>query len=143
MPKKLKIKDLFKKIDLPLGKYVIFGSGPMGIRGLRKCYDLDILVTEDIFNEYKNKSDWEYKEFERDGRHVEMVEKNNIELYKTWGPGEWNEDELIKTSEIIDGLPFVRLEYVIKWKKISGREKDLNDIKIIEGYIKSKKQSHS
>jgi len=134
-------KTLFKKIkemNLPIGKYVIFGSGPMGIRGLRECHDLDILVTEDVFNDYKEKLDWKSKDFERDGRYVEMIEKDNIELYKIWGPGEWSDKELIESAEIIDGLPFARLDYFIKWKRISGRKKDLNDVKTIEEYIRDK-----
>ncbi|NQU87413.1 MAG: hypothetical protein HQ541_16795 [Mariniphaga sp.] len=134
-------QELFKKVremKLLLGEYVIFGSGPMCILDLRECRDLDILVTKDIFEGYKKKLDWKLVEFERDGRQVEFLEKENIELYKEWGPGEWNNEKLIKEAELIDGLPFVKLEYFIKWKKISGREKDLNDIKLIKEYLKNR-----
>ena len=44
--------NLFKQVrdlKLPAGKFVIFGSGPMGIRGLRKCEDIDIVVASDVF----------------------------------------------------------------------------------------------
>lgn len=129
-------KDLFnkvKEIGLPLGKYAIFGSGPMGIRGLRECRDLDIIVTEDIYNIYKNNSDWELKKCDKS----EYLEKDNIELWKNWSPSDWNINQLIKNAEIIDSLPFVRLEEVLRWKKILGRKKDLEDIKIIERYLKN------
>jgi len=134
-------QELFKKIreiGLLLGEYVIFGSGPMCILGLKECHDLDILVIEDVFEEYKKKPDWKFVEFERNGRQVEFLEKENIELYKNWGPGKWDDEKLIKEAELIDGLPFVKLEYVIKWKKISGREKDLNDIELIKEYLKNR-----
>ena len=39
-----------EQLNLPKGKYVIFGSGPLSIRGLRENHDLDILVTEDLWN---------------------------------------------------------------------------------------------
>ena len=129
-------KDLFnkvKEIGLPLGKYAIFGSGPMGIRELRECRDLDIIVTEDIYNIYKNNSGWELKKCDKS----EYLEKDNIELWKNWSPSDWNINQLIKNAEIIDDLPFVRLEEVLRWKKILGREKDLEDIKIIERYLKN------
>ncbi len=41
-------KELFKKVknlNLPIGDYALFGSAPMGIRGLRECHDIDIIVT--------------------------------------------------------------------------------------------------
>lgn len=46
-----KVKDL----NLPFGKYALFGSAPMGIRGLKDCHDIDIIVTEDIWNDIKRK----------------------------------------------------------------------------------------
>lgn len=33
---------------------------------------------------------------------------------------------------------FVRLEKVIKWKKMNGREKDLKDVEVAESYIRNK-----
>jgi len=33
--------DEVRKMDLPLGKYAISGSGPVAIRGLREGRDLD------------------------------------------------------------------------------------------------------
>jgi len=42
---------------------------------------------------------------------------------------------LIDDAEIIDGLPFVKLEYVVKYKKQDGREKDLKDIETIEKFL--------
>lgn len=42
---------------------------------------------------------------------------------------------LIDTAETIDGLPFVRLEHVRARKAAMGREKDLDDIALIEERI--------
>ncbi|PIZ55932.1 hypothetical protein COY23_03855 [bacterium (Candidatus Torokbacteria) CG_4_10_14_0_2_um_filter_35_8] len=130
-----------KKLNLPKGKYAIFGSGPLGIRNIRDAHDLDLIVGEELFNKYKGMPCWEFKSFERDGRYVEMIENSGIEFYKNWGPGNWDTRKLINEAEFIDNLPFVRLEEVKKWKKISGREKDLKDVKLIEKYLqKSEKQ---
>ncbi|MDP2856192.1 MAG: hypothetical protein Q8N90_03720 [bacterium] len=50
--------DLFqkvKKLNLPIGNYAIFGSGSLMIRNIRESRDLNVIVTEDLFEEYKNK----------------------------------------------------------------------------------------
>ena len=43
----------------------------------------------------------------------------------SWGIGEFDVDDLIDTAEIIDGLPFVRLQHVIEYKQIRSSPKDL------------------
>jgi hypothetical protein len=130
-------KQLFKKVkdlNLPLGKYALFGSAPMGIRNLKDCHDADIIVAEDLWEEYKNKG-WEIK---NSPFNTIYLCKEEIELWKEWRPEEWNIRELIGGAEIIDGLPFVRLEKVVEWKKIYGREKDLRDIEVIENFLNAR-----
>jgi len=139
----MKNSDLFQKVKelkLPIGKYALFGSAPLGIKGLRDCHDIDIIVTEDLWDECKNK-DWLLKIALHDGLYPDCpyLEKGKIELWKDWKPGQWNIKQLIREAEIIDGLPFVKLERVLEWKKLSGREKDLKDIEIIEKFLWSQK----
>lgn len=126
---------LFSKLRefaLPVGKYAIFGSGPLGIRSLKECHDLDVIVTEDIFEKYKTSPDWKLK----DCNDSQYLENDGIEFWKNWNPGNWDINKLIQEAEVIDDLPFVKLEEVLKWKKINTREKDLKDIEIIENYLK-------
>ncbi len=133
--------EQLKKLNLPKDKYVIFGSGPLGVRNIRDTHDLDIIVDEELFDKYKNMPDWEFKNFERGDCFVEMIENSGIEFYKEWGPGDWDTPQLIEEAEFIDDLPFVKLETVKKWKQISGREKDLKDVQLIEKYLQmSEKQ---
>ena len=50
--------DLFQKVKelkLPIGKYALFGSAPMGVRGLKECSDIDLIVSEEVWEEYKNR----------------------------------------------------------------------------------------
>jgi len=122
-----------KKIGLPEGDYAIFGSGPLWVRGMRESNDLDIIARGSAWEHAKANGMVDVKEecnLERarfaDGR---------IEIYHDWCPGEWNIDELIDTAERVDGIPFVKLEYVIDWKKQKGREKDMKDLILIEEYL--------
>lgn len=130
--------ELFKrvrKLNLPIGKYALFGSAPLGIRNLKNCHDVDIIVREDLFNEYRNKIGWEHG---MAPSGTERLFSGDVELFKDWNPGKWDTNELIVSAEIIDSLPFVKLEDVLKWKRLMNREKDVEDIKLIENYIRNK-----
>jgi hypothetical protein len=129
-------KELFQKakdLQLPIGQYALFGSTPLGVRNLRDCHDVDIIVTEDLWNKFKNEN-WEIITV-NDG--VQKLSKDDIEILKNWYPGEWDIKKLIEEAEIIDELPFVKLKEVLKWKKLFNREKDQKDIKIIEEFLKT------
>jgi hypothetical protein len=124
-----------KKLNLPKGKFAIFGSGPMAVKGLKEPHDLDVIVTEDVFEDLKSRSNFETKII----KDFEYLEKDGIEFLKEWDPVEWNVERLINEAEMIDGLPFVKLDEILKWKKFENREKDQKDIKLIEEYLKNRK----
>lgn len=114
--------DLFQKVKelkLPISKYALFGSAPLGIRGLKDCYDVDVIVTESLRDEYKSKG-WEVRAMPHGSQYLCNGE---IELWKDWQPGQWDIEQLIQEAEMIEGLPFVRLEKVIEWKKIERKRK--------------------
>ena len=127
--------DLFQRVKtlkLPIGKYALFGSAPLGIRGLRDCHDIDIIATNDLWDECKSGS-WEIKTLP-DGN--QYLWNDGIELWKDWKPGPWDIEALIQEAEMILGLPFVKLEQVLRWKKLLAMEKDLEDIALIEKFLK-------
>ena len=68
------------------------------------------------------------------------MQVGEIEVFKDWKP--WFDDinELIDTADIIDGIRFVKLKYVLEWKSAMGRDKDREDVKIILEYLK---ETHS
>ena len=41
-----------------------------------------------------------------------------------------NHEELIRNAEVIDGVPFIRLNELIKFKNALGRDKDKKDIEL-------------
>ncbi|NGX58181.1 MAG: hypothetical protein K940chlam3_01086, partial [Chlamydiae bacterium] len=100
-----------KKLNLPLGQYLIIGSGSLGIRNLREIGDIDILVDEDLWQQLSNK--------------FEVIEEKEIkkivipgDLIEIFGEVSFGTKELYSVSEriaqanIIDGLPFESLEHV-------------------------------
>ncbi len=119
--------DELKALNLPDGSYAIFGSGPLAVRGIREAKDLDVLVRKDVWDELAKKYTRNVK-----GTGLQI---GNIEAFCQWSPWFDDPDALIDTAEVIDGLPFVRLEHVVSWKSAMGREKDIKDLELIENYL--------
>ncbi|MDX1536012.1 MAG: hypothetical protein R3346_04605 [Candidatus Spechtbacterales bacterium] len=130
------IIDKAKKLNLPRGKYAIFGSGPMTIYKIRDSRDVDIIVTKDLYSIIKNNPEFKEKTWDDGDRYLV---KDNIGIFHSWNYGEYRPDvdKLIDQAELVEGIPFVPLQEVLKWKKAFGREKDKKDIQLIEKYINS------
>lgn len=126
-----------KSLNLPLGQYVVFGSAPMAIHGLREVHDIDLVVKSEFYEKLKQSGEWKEKTWGHSGK--KCLIKNEFEIGKNWDFGDYNPgiDRLISKAEVVDNIPFVRLEEVLKWKKVFGREKDLRDVAIIEDYLKN------
>lgn len=136
--------DIFKEVknlNLPLGEYVIVGSGPMAARGIRECKDIDILVSEKLFDSLKNKG-WNAVNLEWEGRKFTTLKKGIFEVDKNFCTGKFNPDtnEVIKSADLINNIPFLPLSELIKFKKALGREKDLKDIELIKNHLKEYKK---
>ena len=62
---------------------------------------------------------------------------NGLTFGTSWAYGDFDVSLLIDEAEVIDGIPFVRLDHVIEFKRIAGRPKDLLHIRLLEeaGYV--------
>lgn len=133
----LEIKKL-KKLNLPSSNFVIVGSGPLAIKGIRDSKDLDIIVTPPLWNElikkYKvSKNEW----------GVEILSINDfIEILNPKDSLFGNSkvvpvDDIFKNADVIYGIKFINLEHLKKIKVSMGREKDLDDVRLIDQYLYS------
>ncbi len=122
-----------KELNLPLGQYVVFGSGPLVIHGIRETRDIDLLVTKELYSQLKNEV-WEEKELDSGGNYLS---KDVIEVDDSWSYGSYNPapEEIIAKAEIHHGIPFAPLTEVLKWKEAFGRPKDIQDAELIKEYI--------
>lgn len=123
-----------KELDLPHGQYVVFGSGPLDIHGIRETRDVDLLVTTQLYNQLKEQG-WKEKEWGSGGTYLN---KDIYEVDNSWSYGNYNPEpeEIIAIAEMHDGVPFAPLTEVVKWKQAFGREKDLEDVKLIRNFLK-------
>jgi hypothetical protein len=115
-----------ERLRLPKNQFAIFGSGPLSIRNLREANDIDLIVKGQLWNELS-------RNYSVMGER--LIKIGETEIYKDWKP--WFDDVnlLIDSADIFNGYRFVKLEYLLKWKKEMNREKDKVDIKIIQDFL--------
>ena len=135
----MKFEEIAKRtrvLGLNAGEYALFGSVPLAAHGIRESQDIDMLVTHEAYQRLKDQG-WEVEVFPN-GR--EMLRKDCFEAGEDWNYGTYNPDpaKLIKEADIIEGIPVVRLEEALAWKKALRREKDLKDVELIEEFMKHK-----
>jgi hypothetical protein len=122
--------DYVLSLRLPVGDYAIFGSGPLIVRGIIEANnDLDIICRGEAWERVRQVG--EISRFDDENECVNLLE-GRITFGVTWKYGEFDLDELIDTAELIDGLPFVRLEHVIAYKEAADRPKDRHHLRILE-----------
>lgn len=128
-----------KSLKLPPGTYAVFGSGALGTRGIRKSKDIDLIVIPEVYNRLK-KDGWKEEVFPTGKRHL----VNGV--FDIWADLNFSEgynpdiSQVIAEAEVINGVPFIKLEETVKWKKAFGREKDKKDIELINQYLATQKK---
>ena len=110
-----------------MGDFAIFGSGPLLIRGIiPAANDLDILCRGAAWEQAKSIGTMRYLE-EYDVTITTLCD-GKISFGTKWGIGDFDIDSLIDSAELIDALPFVRLEHVVAYKTMRASAKDLRHI---------------
>lgn len=132
------IFERVKKLDFLLGKYVVVG-GTMEAHGLRKAKDADLVVTPEFFEELINTGCRKYRYRKCSITGERMLKGDKVHIYSEYGYGDYSADpeQIIKDAVIIQGIPFLQLEDLKKWKTACGRPKDLRDIEMINDYLRT------
>ena len=119
-------------LNLPPDDFVVFGSGPLMAYGLRESRDLDILARGAAWEAAARCGQPMTKP---NGTEYVSCGDGEIEVFRNWGPGEWDTDRVIDTADIIGGIRFASLDYTLRWKRTLNRPKDQEDIRLIEAYL--------
>ncbi len=126
---KADIVKILKDMNLPLGEYWITSGAGLVMHGVKEATgDIDLGCTTNLVECYLREG-CKYRVVDDNSRIVEVNDK--IEILENW---------LVDKIELIDGLPVGSLESIRKQKTELGREKDINDIKLIDEYIKNNLQ---
>lgn len=127
-PNNTEMFESLRAFNLPMGEYLIIGSGPLGIRNLKTIGDIDIIVTPKLWDSLADQYGISGEKISFPGGIIEAFSEksfnNLIQVPST--------TSRIQNAEIIEGLPFDTLENTLFFKRKMRREKDLNDIRLIE-----------
>ena len=125
------------KLDLPSDQYAITSSGALAVRKIREAHDLDIIVTDKLWNEFVQK--YPVKK----GQDCDNIFIGDIQImgnfYIKPEEDKYPVNEQIDTADIIEGKRYVNLNIIKFYKQQWGRPKDLQDIKMIDNYLKLNK----
>jgi hypothetical protein len=124
----MNLLDELRALNLPAGKFAIFGSGPMAVRQIRESNDLDVIVEPEVWDALVKKHPASLQ------THPACLKIGHVEIYNTWLELTDKIHEMIATAELIENFPYVQLRYVVEWKTTMGREKDLQDLERIRNY---------
>ncbi len=120
-----------KRLELPLGEFAIFGSGPLIVRRIiQAANDLDIICRGTAWEMAKQIGTSQY--LEEYGVTVVTICDGRISFGRSWGIGNFDVDDLIDTAEIIEDLPFVRLEHVVRYKTERASIKDIRHLEALK-----------
>lgn len=127
-----------KALNLPIGQYAITGSGALGIRNLKAIGDIDIIVTPELWNilakKYGVTDENNVKKIVFPDGIVEALGEQSFYAEKK-DRNAPSINERIAGAEIIEGLPFESLKHVLYYKRKMNREKDKQDIELIEALM--------
>lgn len=120
--------ELLRSLELPIGDYAVFGSGPLIVRGIIEATnDLDVISRGAAWTRAREAGNLVV--LPEDGAEVVSCFDGAITVGRSWRYGAVDIDQLIDTAELIEGIPFVRLEHVIRYKEIAARPKDLDHLR--------------
>lgn len=136
----MNIVETVKALNFPDAEYVVVSGGTLAVLGIRETRDIDIAITSTLYTDLCVSGEWEEKEpwskltleklaGTRNGIAIEIIPEIRWEAYTT--PVE----EIIASALVVDSIPFMNLDELIKFKHALGRPKDMKDIKRIEQYL--------
>jgi hypothetical protein len=119
-----KLIALIKTIDLPVEQYALFGGACLAIRNIRNLND--------------EKSTEKRKPY-----LITKISGIDIQAFKIWEGVGWQPDirAYIDNPEVVQGISFMPLTELYKWKQATRRPKDLKDLKLIDFYLKNDVQA--
>ncbi|UHA57495.1 hypothetical protein [Candidatus Nanosynbacter sp. HMT-352] len=126
--------DKVKALDLPLDQIIVIGSGILDQLGIRPAVDIDLAVSSDLMKKLSEESsDW-IKKFDDNQRFYFIKDDGSAEVWDGWEfDGQVvSYDGLLDYVVEYDGVRFVNLEFLSRWKKWRSLEKDTQDVKLID-----------
>lgn len=121
-------------MDVNPNDFVIFGSAPLLAHGLRTTVsDLDVVARADVLRRVSSTGTPARGTYS--GDRVWQFNGGTLQFSERWITSRWDTDALIDNAEIIDGLRFVPLADVLRYKEELQRPKDEADIAALRTHL--------
>ena len=122
-----------KELGLPLDQIIIIGSGILDQLGIRQSADIDVAAGQAVLEEIARSDGW-VRKLDKNQRRYLVKRDESIEIWDGWEiDGRVVEyDKLLDYAVEYDGVKFVSLDFLRRWKNWRGREKDMQDMKLID-----------
>lgn len=127
-----------KDVNLDAENCVVIGSGILSAYGVRESNDIDVVTDTETYGRLAG--DPRFAKTENHGR--EILSDALFEIGTGWGVlGTFHTfEDLVKHSIVIDDVRYVTLEFLLAVKKSwlhdeNVRQKDIDDVKLIEQYL--------
>ncbi|MDX1765994.1 MAG: hypothetical protein R3313_03510 [Candidatus Saccharimonadales bacterium] len=136
------VKKVLERFDIG-DEYLVVSGGVMEVLGIRKAADIDILISARTFKELAKHPDLNRK----DERLLSVeVDGREVELFVFWEINGMSGDMIYENFKdrffVVQGIKFINLEEVLKWKQDRGRQKDQADIELIVEYLDQNPQNN-
>lgn len=134
------MKKKIYALDLNQNNSVVIGSGILQALGIRESKDIDMVVTQKMYDSLKKSGKFEeYKtQYKR-----EVLKNGLFEIGTDWNVlgKSYKFEDFENDSEIIDGVRYITLNFLYRakdsWLKDgTARPKDIHDLKLIDKYRK-------
>src|SRR5215469_2031853 len=132
------LKERLGQLGLSVDNSVVIGSGILSALGIRDSRDVDVVVDQGTYDRLSN--DDRFREEQHHGHPVLLGD--DFEIMASWGV--LGEDhtlaDLAGQSIAVDAVRYITLGFLLEAKRSwlrdgSARQKDIEDVKLIEAYL--------
>jgi high affinity sulfate transporter 1 len=125
--------EMVRRLGVKRGSYVVIGGAVLEVLNLRETSDVDIVVSDEVYAHYRDEKKW--TEYVQDnGKKV--LSHDGYNLMHTWMGNSLK--HLLHNAFDIDNVTFMSVDELIEAKHHLGRKKDLEDIRMLEEYQRSR-----
>lgn len=134
--KKNEIIERVKDLKLSPDSYVVYGSCPMAVAGIREAGDIDMYVSSELLQKLKATGWKQIVKGPKDSPYTHGI----YEAHDNWDFSDYNPTlEQLKSREtVVGGVPFASLQDVLKWKEASDNPKFKKDAKLVKEFLSNK-----